>query len=439
MINRLKIVLLISFLAVFFNNQAQVGSPYSQFGIGDNSFRGFEQSKAMGGIGIGIRSNDYLNNLNPASYSAFDSLSVIYALGFNTGFNKIESSIDNVMNTDTRFGYFALGFRASKFWATSFGLTPASRVDYTLKTITNNDVNGNIDTYLHGSGGVNKVYWSNAFKINDNLSLGITASYLFGAINKVSTVIFADSLTWAQYDNTKIDKQLNINGLTFDFGIQYKFDLKNSSKLILGAVYESKMSLNSKQSILAGTVRNVFDPDASYYKGIYNDQHGSELITTAIDTQDIKGTITLPHAFGFGFTYNMKEKLLIGADVYTQMWSKITNSIYDASFNDLLTFRGGLEFTPDNNSINHYFKRVHYRFGGHYTQSHLEIKNTRINDYGLSFGIGLPLRNTKTSFNISFELGQRGTTEQYLLRETYGMISLNISLSDIWFVKRKFK
>jgi hypothetical protein len=57
----------------------------------------------------------------------------------------------------------------------------------------------------------------------------------------------------------------------------------------------------------------------------------------------------------------------------------------------------------------------------------------------LSFGLGLPLRNTNTSVNISGEFGRRGTLDQNLLRETYGILSINLSLSDIWFVKRKFK
>ena len=45
--------------------------------------------------------------------------------------------------------------------------------------------------------------------------------------------------------------------------------------------------------------------------------------------------------------------------------------------------------------------------------------------------------------NLSYYIDQKkineSTLEQNLLRETYGIVSLNISLSDIWFYKRKFK
>lgn len=431
--NKLKTILLLSFLAFFLINQAQVGSPYSQFGFGDNQVRGFEQSKAMGGIGIGLRSNINMNSLNPASYTEFDSLSIIYAIGLNTGINRIESTVDEMTRTDTKFGYFALGFKGNSFWGTSFGLTPASNVDYTYMYTDETNENGLINYYLHGSGGLNKVYWGNSFSLSPNLSLGITASYIFGVINRVSTVVFADD--WQNADNTKLDRQQNIYDFVFDYGVQYQFDLKKNSKLILGAVFQNKMKMNSKQSILGGTVANAPELDDDYYKDIFY----GDLKTVTIDTSGIKGTVTLPHSYGIGFTYTYKDKFLFGADVYQQKWSQIENNNYNSSYNDLLSFRGGMEFTPDANNINYYFKRIRYRLGGHYTQSHLEVKDVRINDYGVSFGFGLPLRNTKTTFNISGEIGQRGTLEQNLLRETYGILSLNISLSDIWFVKRKFK
>lgn len=432
-----KLSLIVGFVFVLFSGFSQVGSPYSQYGVGDNSFRGDERSKAMGGIGLGLQSNNHLNNLNPASYSSFDSLSVIYAIGVNSGYNYIESSVDNVDRTDTRFGYFALGFKGNKYWSSSFGLAPMSRVDYTYKTSDENDENGQVDYYLHGSGGLNKVYWGNSFKINEDLSVGFNASYVFGPINKVTTIIFVDD--WMNADNTKMDKQINASDVTLDFGAQYKFDLKNNSKLVLGAVFEPKTNMRSTQSILAGTVPRTSEMEDDYYKEIFRNENGDpELLTTAIDTSDIKGTVELPSGFGIGFTYSYKNKLVVGADFFNQGWSKIDNDFYNASYNNLMSFKGGLEYTPDFNNINHYYKRIKYRFGGHFTQTHLEVKGTQINDYGISFGAGFPLKNSKSAFNISCELGQRGTLEQNLLRETYAIISLNISLSDIWFVKRKF-
>jgi hypothetical protein len=429
--NKVKILILISLVIFFANTFAQVGSPYSQYGLGDNTYKGFEQSKAMGGIGIGMQTNRNLNSLNPASYTGLDSLSVLYVIGFNTGFNRIQSSIDKVDRSDTRLGYFVLGFKATKKWASSIGVVPVSRVDYTYKYSDSTSENGKIDYYLYGSGGLNKIYWSNAFDITKDLSFGFTASYVFGPLNRVSSAIFVDD--WINADNTKVDKQFNIYDFTFDFGVQYKIHLKEKSNIVLGVVYENKMQLNTKKSIKAGTVRNGPDLDENFYENIYE----GELIRTIIDTQNIKSTVSVPHAFGLGFTYTNK-KIIVGADFYEQRWSQIQNDLYDTKLRDMITVRAGVEYTPNYNSVNKYYKKIHYRFGGHFTQSQMEIRGVGINDYGISFGMGFPLRNTKTSFNLSCEFGQRGTLEQNLLKENYAIISLNISLSDIWFVKRKF-
>jgi len=430
-----SLLFLFALFLVISKGFSQVGSPYSQFGFGDNENRGYEQSKAMGGIGIGLRSNKNLNILNPASYTAFDSLSIIYSIGLNSGFNKIESSLEDITRSDAGLSYFSLGFKGNKYWASSFGLRTATKVDYTFKYIENDDVIGETENYFHGTGGLNKVYWSNAFQITPDLSIGINTSYIFGSISKVTTVIFTDTIEYYNYDNTKVKRTQNIYDLSLNYGIQYRLKLNEDKNIVFGLVYENKMKMNSKRSVYGATTLNKSSLNESFYKDIYSD----EISEVIVDTSNIKEDITLPQAFGFGFTFNNKDNFIIGADIYKQFWSAIDYDLYNASFNDLLSIRGGLEYTPDANNVNYYYKRVQYRFGGHYTQSRLEVKNTRIDDYGISFGVGLPLRNTKTSFNVSCEFGQRGTLEQNLLRETYGIISLNLSLSDIWFVKRKFK
>ena len=63
---------------------------------------------------------------------------------------------------------------------------------------------------------------------------------------------------------------------------------------------------------------------------------------------------------------------------------------------------------------------------------------TPIDDFGISFGLGLPLGNRYSSLNMGFEYGQKGTTSNNLLQENYFNFRLSLSLTDInWFIKRK--
>ena len=45
-------------------------TPYSLFGIGDIARQGTAFNRGMGGIGIGVRDNRFINYLNPASITA---------------------------------------------------------------------------------------------------------------------------------------------------------------------------------------------------------------------------------------------------------------------------------------------------------------------------------------------------------------------------------
>lgn len=67
------------------------------------------------------------------------------------------------------------------------------------------------------------------------------------------------------------------------------------------------------------------------------------------------------------------------------------------------------------------------------------VNNEDITDFGITFGVGLPLDATNDPFsniNIGFEIGKRGTTSADLIQENYFKINLGISLNAKWFNKR---
>ena len=65
------------------------------------------------------------------------------------------------------------------------------------------------------------------------------------------------------------------------------------------------------------------------------------------------------------------------------------------------------------------------------------VNNQAINDFGITFGLGLPLGNNFSNVNLGFELGRRGTTNAGLVEEDYFRINVGLSLNDKWFRKRK--
>ena len=100
MISKNRIVYLFAvFLATANVVQAQYGqygtngqnSPYTRYGFGQLCDQAMGSNKAMGGIGVGLRNRAQINAINPASYSAVDSMTFLFDGGItlqNTNFNE---------------------------------------------------------------------------------------------------------------------------------------------------------------------------------------------------------------------------------------------------------------------------------------------------------------------------------------------------------------
>ena len=65
----------------------------------------------------------------------------------------------------------------------------------------------------------------------------------------------------------------------------------------------------------------------------------------------------------------------------------------------------------------------------------MKINNESINEFGISFGVGLPINKELSNINLGFEFGKRGTTNNGLVQENYINFRLSLSLNDKWFKK----
>jgi len=83
--------------------QSSTNSPYSQFGYGDLTDQGVGFNKGMNGVGLAFRKGNEVNPLNPASYSAADSLTMIFDAG-------LSGQITNFKEGSTRFNGKGGGF-----------------------------------------------------------------------------------------------------------------------------------------------------------------------------------------------------------------------------------------------------------------------------------------------------------------------------------------
>jgi hypothetical protein len=405
--------------------QVNTSSPYSRFGLGELNQPGFAQNLAMGGTGIGMRNPSQINYLNPASYSAIDTMSFLFDFGLNGSQTKYTTTTQSSKLTNYNIHHIAMGFGITKHWKASVGIVPYSSVGY---YIVENKFLPNIgltDYQYVGSGGLNKLYFGNSVSFLNHFSVGLNLSYLFGYLNYKQNVSFPGDKAAAE---TNIQNRLNIGDISYNLGFQYYDTFNDKYFLTLGAVFDNKSNLKTSQKLIETTLYPGSVPaNADSINPVYTVKYEDHAVQTLI-----------PRNLGLGFSFGIKNKLTFAGDYSTMEWSKSeipgkTDTLVNSSSLNL-----GIEYTPNDQALQGYLKKVHYRVGGYYTNNYLQIHGEQLKDYGLSIGLGLPFKGNKTSFNLGFIIGQRGTVSKGLIKENYGIVNFGLTLHDFWFFKRKF-
>jgi hypothetical protein len=419
---RLPIILCLFLINLTMFSQIRIVSPYSRFGIGDLSDNNNAWNLSMGQLGIGIRSPSHVNYANPASFSAFDSVSFVFEGGFSGEFVNLTSDVQNVNRNYASLGYLLFGMPVNRWWKTSLGLVPFSDVGYSVANYEEYPNSGTVVRLYAGSGGISRLYWGNSFRIVRNFSIGANISYLFGSMDREAMVLFPDSV-YAM--NIRESYHVTMNDLYFNFGTQYKAKIKNDLFLNLGAVYSPSLSMASKTDIFASTF-------------LINSQGVESPRDTLVNELGYKGRIVITMMIGGGFSFEKTDKWLVGADYKWQNWEKFTAfGMSDSLVNSWQLNIGG-EITPDMENFNNYLARVHYRLGFIYGKTYLHLRDQDLNEYAITFGFGLPLRGMKTMLNLGAQYGVRGTTSEHLIKESYFKIVIGFSIYERWFVKRKY-
>lgn len=389
-------------------------SPYSYFGIGNNTFRGTAENRSMGGLSV-FSDSIHLNLQNPASYSKLKLTT--FSIGATGNNLKLESNAQNDEINFSTLDYISVGIPFKKF-GVGFGLKPLSSVGYTIQTLEDN-----VASSLQGRGGVNIVYLSGGIDIIKNLSLGVTANYNFGDIESKNIV--------AQAGIERSSREINssdINGLTLDFGLQHEFKIDKRFTVRTSLGYSPDNSLNIENDRQLATIV------------IGND--GSEIVVDQNNVTFTKSQIDLGERYNAGIGFGQDRKWFIGMEYTFQEASNYDainfNTNDELDFIKLNQFKIGGFFIPRFNAPRNYFNRIVYRAGLRYNETGLNYRGESIDEFGISFGVGLPAGRYFTNINLGFEYWTRGTTANDLIQEDYLSLYISFSFNDLWFQKPKY-
>ncbi len=398
--------------------QSSTNSPYTRYGLGDLSDRGFANNAAMGGIGYGLRSNGQINLTNPASYSAVDSLSFMFDVGMSLKVsNYKENGITNKAKNSS-FDYIAIQFRLCKRLGIAIGFTPYSTVGYNFSSsslIEGSDVTATNSFY--GEGGTQEITAGLGFKILDNLSIGASAGYLYGSLDYQSSVSFDVSS-----DATYVYNTIDVKSYVADFGLQYTQKLTRSDRFTLGLVYGIGHTLSSTDT-----------------RGIQVVDNSGSTSYSAADEHVVKDSYGIPHTFGAGLAYSHKENMLIGIDYTLQKWSDVKYENQTDMYDDRTKISVGGEFLP-NPLGRSYLKRIRYRVGFYYSTPYLKLPQyDGPSEYGISAGFGFPLYlfQRNSILNLTGQYVRVKPSISNLLSESRFVIKLGLTFNEHWFMKWK--
>lgn len=427
MIKRIAFVFLISISTLTFA-QRNNSSPYSFFGVGQEFSGVTVEQASMGNLGAAFSDVYHLNFTNPAAYSSLRFAT--YSLGAVANRLTVDDGATKQSSTATSLSYVALGIPLGDKAGFGFGIQPITSVGYSLVSLRKDNSGNTVErTRFYGQGGLNRIYASLGLKVYKGLSLGIEADFTFGNIENNILNTRANV-----HLSTKNNEKVSVRENSIVLGAQYKGKVGKDLSLHLGATtkLENKYRLKGTEYLYTLTVGSV----------------GNEIPRDTLSTTSVTGTLANPLKTTFGAGLGKDSKWYGGFEYETQGTQQAVGTILANTkyrYGSSSRFSVGGFYIPKINSISSYWERVTYRAGVRFENTGLLIDGTGtgnnftpIRDFGISFGVGLPVGRIKLSnLNLGIEYGQRGTNVNNLIKESYFNFRLSLSLNDTWFIKRR--
>lgn len=431
-----KIGFVIVCLACFGSYAQDIGtvSPYSFFGIGEMNSTATVENQMMGGIGI-FTDSIHVNLQNPAAYA---NLGVkfgetfgltTYTAGISNRQVTLKSATAEESSSVTNLDYVALAFALKKNLGVGFGIMPLSSVGYNFEETSPNDNpdGGLVTSRFDGSGGLNRVYASIGWGYKDNLKIGVTGNYNFGTLENFR-LQFVENVQLATFD----ERSSRIVGLDLNYAVNYTPTFKDKYTLHTSLRINTQGNLTARNTQRIGSV--VADTDSPALGG---ELEVAEVNLDAIGLRETEVKIPTTTTLGIGF--GEKMKWFVGAEYKTQDLRDYVNPFIqfeNLQYQKATTTAFGGFWVPDHTSFK-YLQRITYRAGLRIENTGLIVNETEINNFGITFGVGLPLGRSFSNINLGFEIGQRGTTDANLIEEGYFKFNVGLSLNDQWFRKAK--
>lgn len=413
--------LLLALTSVMRAQSNSTESPYSRFGFGRLDRQTPHALRGMGGLSSAVRDRMIINPMNPASYTAVDSMTFLFDFGVSVGMNMLAEGNKTDPRMIGNFDYVSMLFPLGKHFAASLGLLPFSNVGYRYGS--REEIDNTTGQYYarsyKGKGSLQEVYFGLSYEPIPYWSVGANVSYLFGNLKHERSILFDINDSY----NPTFQNTLQVRSVGVRVGTQGIIPMATEGHRInLGATYSPSLPMWTNE-----ITRNT------------NTIAGQTSTIVRADTVVGRGSYVRPHSIGFGVSYEIQDKLLLGADVQYNRWSKAFLNTQNTDYRgaDQWQVALGVAWTPDSRS-SRYGQKIQYKAGLNAENAYLRIADVQgvYNSYyqiGGSLGLGFPLVDRRSNVDVSLGYSYLMPSVKNALAEHYLMVSFALRFNEAWF------
>jgi opacity protein-like surface antigen len=370
--------------------------------IGDYRYPISTAAMGRGGVSIGLVDSIGINYQNFALWHSLSRSTI----GLDLSYQNISSEVasESIASSTANFngGFLVLPLESRKF-AIGFGLIPYSQNDIQLQiTQTGSGATPNQTVSIEGN--ISQAHFGAAYKFTNTLSIALSLNYTFGLISDITTLEYAES----GFGDLSVENRYQIYGS--GFGAHAYYQVSDQIGTGLTATLPTTLTLFTEQQSISQE-----------------------------KTIDENRELTLPLQLGFGITYIPTDRWILGLDYHTQSWKdgyKVENERVANTANSF-RFALGAERVPSSRRFSSYGDNITWRIGVFMGQLNTLSNNKTVNEFGATFGIGLPIAKNRNRFDIAFEFGKRGSIDSNQRSETYFRVNFALSTNELWFVREE--
>lgn len=385
----------LAFAALFAAIPAHAESVFAREGLGEWLESYDLRGETLGSTGLGVIDPNNFGTLNPAA-TAF-STNTLAHFGFGSGVRWTTDDVNTTHRASTYLTGTGLFLALPSHLGVRLALTPANDPTYRLESTVVTGWEDQEEDVRREEGGRGLLRYDAgvSWRGGTSWALGVSLGLVTGTIRDQTRYAFGDSAEADGYADGNDLRRLRLSpAASFSAGLL----ARPIPRVSLGGFI---------QTAAAGDLEER-------YQGF----GGTE---TTVDT----ARVDLPLGLGCGAAVELKHGLRLSADLVWRRWEEAgfvgaSSARLAPRFRNTLRWGIGLERVPRIEKTTPLFRSIRWRAGFAMIPWYLlDRDGTGIDEWRLSVGAGLPIRQNRGAIDVMLAYGRRGSIAENGLSESF--------------------